>query len=200
MLRQPGSRYVAGRSSTLRKVKTFFDAEGVVLDHVAGAGRHVGRLGSLLAPFPMCPMCPMCPQRKTAPWWRNDRATRGPGDRSAEGARPARAPTPESPGSRRRRRAPVRSRRDGAGPCRSGGDQPRPHGRATGTPWDGSLAPGFGRHRTAAAPRGCRCARDLRSGRRHDRSGWNTARTRRSRRRSARTRRCDSSGIVSASR
>ncbi|MEZ4238821.1 MAG: DNA ligase [Myxococcota bacterium] len=48
MLRQPGSRYVPGRSSTLLKVKSFFDAEGVVIDHVAGAGRHRGRLGSLL--------------------------------------------------------------------------------------------------------------------------------------------------------
>jgi DNA ligase 1 len=48
MLRQPGSRYIAGRSSTLLKVKSFFDAEAIVIDHVAGAGRHKGRLGSLL--------------------------------------------------------------------------------------------------------------------------------------------------------
>ncbi|MEI9866333.1 MAG: hypothetical protein WDN00_17605 [Limisphaerales bacterium] len=40
MLRQPGSKYVAGRSGTLLKVKTFHDAEAVVVAHQAGAGRH----------------------------------------------------------------------------------------------------------------------------------------------------------------
>jgi DNA ligase-1 len=49
MLRQPGSRYVAGRSSTLLKVKTFHDADARVIEHLAGAGRHKGRLGALLA-------------------------------------------------------------------------------------------------------------------------------------------------------
>jgi len=48
MLRQPGSRYESGRSSTLLKVKTFLDAEAVVVDHVAGKGRHQGRLGALV--------------------------------------------------------------------------------------------------------------------------------------------------------
>jgi DNA ligase len=48
MLRQPGSKYVAGRSSTLLKVKTFHDAEATVVGHQAGAGRHKGRLGALL--------------------------------------------------------------------------------------------------------------------------------------------------------
>ena len=48
MLRQPGSKYVAGRSATLLKVKTFHDAEAVVVGHQAGAGRHKGRLGALL--------------------------------------------------------------------------------------------------------------------------------------------------------
>ncbi len=48
MLRQPGSRYVAGRSTTLLKVKTFHDAEAIVIGHQAGAGRHKGRLGALL--------------------------------------------------------------------------------------------------------------------------------------------------------
>jgi DNA ligase-1 len=52
MLRQPGSKYVAGRSSTLLKVKTFHDAEAVVVGHQAGAGRHKGRLGALLARLP----------------------------------------------------------------------------------------------------------------------------------------------------
>ncbi|MEQ1569477.1 MAG: DNA ligase [Myxococcota bacterium] len=47
MLRKPGSRYEVGRSSTLLKVKTFFDAEAVVIGHEPGAGRHKGRLGSL---------------------------------------------------------------------------------------------------------------------------------------------------------
>jgi DNA ligase-1 len=48
MLRQPGSLYVAGRSSTLLKVKSFKDDEAVVIAHQAGAGRHKGRLGALL--------------------------------------------------------------------------------------------------------------------------------------------------------
>jgi len=48
MLRQPGSTYHAGRSATLLKVKTFRDAEAVVLGHQGGEGRHKGRLGALL--------------------------------------------------------------------------------------------------------------------------------------------------------
>ena len=52
MLRQPGSKYVAGRSSTLLKVKTFHDAEAVVVGHQAGAGRHEGRMGALLVRLP----------------------------------------------------------------------------------------------------------------------------------------------------
>jgi DNA ligase 1 len=47
MLRQPRSRYEAGRSLTLLKVKTFRDAEARVLEHLPGAGRHKGRLGAL---------------------------------------------------------------------------------------------------------------------------------------------------------
>jgi len=47
MLRQPGSRYEVGRSSTLLKVKSFRDAEARVVEHIAGAGRHKGRLGAL---------------------------------------------------------------------------------------------------------------------------------------------------------
>lgn len=47
MLRQPGSRYEVGRSSTLLKVKSFHDAEARVVGHVPGAGRHKGRLGAL---------------------------------------------------------------------------------------------------------------------------------------------------------
>ena len=52
MLRQPGSRYEAGRSSTLLKVKTFHDAEAVVVEHLPGAGRHKGRLGALQVQLP----------------------------------------------------------------------------------------------------------------------------------------------------
>ncbi len=52
MLRKPGSRYEVGRSSTLLKVKTFHDAEARVVGHVAGAGRHKGRLGALMVSMP----------------------------------------------------------------------------------------------------------------------------------------------------
>ena len=52
MLRQPGSKYEAGRSATLLKVKTFHDAEACVLEHIPGAGRHKGRLGALLVQLP----------------------------------------------------------------------------------------------------------------------------------------------------
>jgi DNA ligase-1 len=48
MLREPGSSYVAGRSTTLLKVKTFHDAEARVIGHQPGNGRHQGRLGALL--------------------------------------------------------------------------------------------------------------------------------------------------------
>lgn len=52
MLRQPGSVYVAGRSDTLLKVKRFLDAEAIVVGHVAGAGRHRGRLGAVEVELP----------------------------------------------------------------------------------------------------------------------------------------------------
>jgi DNA ligase-1 len=52
MLRQPGSKYVAGRSTTLLKVKSFFDAEATVIEHQPGEGRHEGRLGALLVERP----------------------------------------------------------------------------------------------------------------------------------------------------
>lgn len=48
MLRKPGSLYEVGRSATLLKVKSFRDAEARVVEHVKGAGRHRGRLGSLV--------------------------------------------------------------------------------------------------------------------------------------------------------
>jgi DNA ligase-1 len=52
MLREPGSQYEAGRSTTLFKIKSFHDAEAVVLDHLAGEGRHKGRLGALAVQLP----------------------------------------------------------------------------------------------------------------------------------------------------
>ena len=52
MLRQPGSRYEVGRSHTLLKVKTFHDAEGVVIGHEPGKGRHKGRCGALVLAMP----------------------------------------------------------------------------------------------------------------------------------------------------
>ena len=48
MLRQPGSLYAAGRSSTLLKVKTFHEADARVTGHQPGTGRHKGRLGALV--------------------------------------------------------------------------------------------------------------------------------------------------------
>lgn len=48
MLRQPGSIYEVGRSSTLLKVKNFHDAEAVVLDHQAGKGKFKGKMGALV--------------------------------------------------------------------------------------------------------------------------------------------------------
>ncbi len=52
MLRQPGSQYEAGRSTTLFKVKTFHDAEGKVMEHLPGKGRHAGRLGAVVVELP----------------------------------------------------------------------------------------------------------------------------------------------------
>jgi len=52
MLRKPGSRYEVGRSTTLLKVKTFFDAEARVIDYTAGKGRHKGRVGALVVELP----------------------------------------------------------------------------------------------------------------------------------------------------
>jgi DNA ligase-1 len=52
MLRRPGSRYVAGRSDTLLKVKTFLDTEARVIGHQDGTGKHAGRLGALLVELP----------------------------------------------------------------------------------------------------------------------------------------------------
>jgi DNA ligase 1 len=52
MLREPGSKYIAGRSTTLLKVKTFHDAEATVIGHERGKGKHKGRLGALTVRLP----------------------------------------------------------------------------------------------------------------------------------------------------
>lgn len=52
MLREPKSMYEVGRSWTLLKVKTFHDAEAIVIDHVAGKGKHKGRTGALVVKLP----------------------------------------------------------------------------------------------------------------------------------------------------
>ena len=48
MLRKPGSAYEVGRSWSLLKCKPFQDAEGVVVGHEPGNGRHKDRLGALV--------------------------------------------------------------------------------------------------------------------------------------------------------
>ena len=52
MLREPGSLYASGRSSTLLKLKSFHDAEGWVIDHLPGQGRNVNRLGAVVVALP----------------------------------------------------------------------------------------------------------------------------------------------------
>lgn len=48
MLRDPASMYEPGkRTRALLKVKRFLDAEAEVLEHVAGKGKHTGRMGAL---------------------------------------------------------------------------------------------------------------------------------------------------------
>jgi DNA ligase-1 len=47
MVRRPDAFYHAGRSAGILKVKSFQDAEAVVVAHIPGSGRNRGRLGSL---------------------------------------------------------------------------------------------------------------------------------------------------------
>lgn len=49
MLRQPGSVYERKRSGTLLKVKTFADAEAVVVGYERGTGRNASAVGALVA-------------------------------------------------------------------------------------------------------------------------------------------------------
>jgi DNA ligase-1 len=52
MLHRGGSLYRAGRGADLLKVKAHEDAEARVVGHVAGRGKHEGRLGALLVEMP----------------------------------------------------------------------------------------------------------------------------------------------------
>lgn len=52
MLRRPGSYYSTGRSSDILKVKTFHDAEGIVVKHLKGKGRNSERMGSIQVELP----------------------------------------------------------------------------------------------------------------------------------------------------
>jgi len=48
IIRQPGSKYTSGRSSTILKVKPFHDDEATVIAHNPGKGKHKGELGGLI--------------------------------------------------------------------------------------------------------------------------------------------------------
>lgn len=52
MLKRQDSRYEAGRSDDLLKVKMFADAEAVVVEHLAGKGRLQGMMGALRVELP----------------------------------------------------------------------------------------------------------------------------------------------------
>lgn len=52
MLREPGSSYEVGRSTSLLKVKSFHDTEAVVLDHRPGKGKFKGMMGALIVQLP----------------------------------------------------------------------------------------------------------------------------------------------------
>ncbi len=52
MLHRGDSLYRRGRSDTLLKLKTYEDAEAVVIDHLPGKGKYVGMLGALLVETP----------------------------------------------------------------------------------------------------------------------------------------------------
>jgi len=48
MLHRKNSLYAAKRNDDLLKLKTFEDAEGIVIAHIAGKGKYQGKLGALL--------------------------------------------------------------------------------------------------------------------------------------------------------
>ena len=47
MPRKPDAVWRAGRTTDLLKVKTFLDDEAIVVGHVDGKGKHMGRCGAL---------------------------------------------------------------------------------------------------------------------------------------------------------
>jgi DNA ligase-1 len=48
IVRKPDSLYTKGRSTDILKVKSYYDMEAVVVEHIEGEGRNNGRLGALL--------------------------------------------------------------------------------------------------------------------------------------------------------
>ena len=52
MLHRADSLYETGRGTALLKLKTYEDAEAVVIAHLPGKGRNLGRLGALLVEMP----------------------------------------------------------------------------------------------------------------------------------------------------
>ncbi len=52
MLRRPGSFFSKGRSNDILKVKSFHDAEAVVVAHITGKGRNRNRMGSIRVALP----------------------------------------------------------------------------------------------------------------------------------------------------
>ena len=52
MLHRADSLYETGRGNALLKLKTYQDAEAVVIAHLPGKGRNLGRLGALLVKMP----------------------------------------------------------------------------------------------------------------------------------------------------
>ncbi len=52
IIRKPDSLYTTGRSDEIMKVKSYHDMDAVVVDHLDGEGRNLGRLGSLLVELP----------------------------------------------------------------------------------------------------------------------------------------------------
>ena len=47
MLRKPKSMYIQKRSASLLKVKSFYDADAVVLELIPGKGKYTGMLGAV---------------------------------------------------------------------------------------------------------------------------------------------------------
>lgn len=52
ILRKPQSAYIIGRSPHILKVKTFQEAEAVVIEHLPGSGRNAERMGAIRVELP----------------------------------------------------------------------------------------------------------------------------------------------------